>query len=125
MIIVIAFLVVILDQVVKYIVQHSMELGQTIPLIPHVFHLTYILNPGAAFGILANQSWIFLLVALVLFVAFFVYRKRMEMTPLYFQAAIGMLLGGNAGKRDRQTAFTCAVVDFLISEYGLYLMWPI
>ena len=41
MIIGIAFLVVILDQVVKYIVQHSMELGQTIPLIPHVFHLTY------------------------------------------------------------------------------------
>ena len=97
MIIGIAVLVVILDQVVKYIVQHSMELGQTIPLIPHVFHLTYILNPGAAFGILANQSWFLLLIALALFVAFFIYRKRMEMTPLYFQAAVGMLLGGTLG----------------------------
>lgn len=119
MIIGMAVLVVILDQVVKYIVQHSMELGQTIPLIPHVFHLTYILNPGAAFGILANQSWFLLLIALALFVAFFIYRKRMEMTPLYFQAAVGMLLGGTLGNAiDRLRLH--AVVDFFD-----FRIWPI
>ena len=47
----------------------------------------------------------------MLFVAFFVYRKRMEMTPLYFQAAIGMLLGGTLGNAiDRLRLH--AVVDF-------------
>ncbi|MCI6781646.1 MAG: signal peptidase II, partial [Dialister sp.] len=31
--------------------------GESIPLISGVFHLTYIINPGAAFGILAYQRW--------------------------------------------------------------------
>ena len=48
---VIAGLTAVLDQIVKLIVQGNMELGETIPLIRNVFHLTYIINPGAAFGI--------------------------------------------------------------------------
>ena len=42
--------VVILDQFSKYIVVENMALGESIPIIEEVFHLTYILNPGAAFG---------------------------------------------------------------------------
>lgn len=53
----IAFGAAVLDQLVKWIVQTHMELGQTIPLIKNVFHLTYILNPGAAFGLLPHKDW--------------------------------------------------------------------
>lgn len=56
-----AALVVVLDQLTKYIVVAMMTEGQSIPVIPNIFHLTYILNPGAAFGMFAH-SRTFLLV---------------------------------------------------------------
>ena len=43
-----AALVVLLDQLTKNIVVAMMAEGQSIPIIPNIFHLTYILNPGAA-----------------------------------------------------------------------------
>ena len=43
------------DQFTKALVMRSMVPGQSIPLVEDFFHLTYVLNPGAAFGILSNQ----------------------------------------------------------------------
>mgnify|MGYP000339927628 CR=1 FL=1 len=51
--------VVILDQFSKYIVVENMALGESIPIIEEVFHLTYILNPGAAFGMFAHHPSVF------------------------------------------------------------------
>lgn len=51
-----AITVVILDQLTKYMVTSFFDLGETLPLIPGIFHLTYIINPGAAFGIFPHQS---------------------------------------------------------------------
>ena len=56
---------IFLDQLTKYLVSHLMTLRQSIPLIPGVIHLTYITNDGAAFGILDDQRWIFLLLSTV------------------------------------------------------------
>ena len=93
----IAIFVTVFDQLVKWIVVSHMELGETIPLIRNIFHLTYILNPGAAFGLLPHQDWFFLAIVAVLFAAFFVMRKRIPGKPFYFPAAVGMLLGGALG----------------------------
>ena len=45
--------IIILDQVTKGLVQQKFFLGESIPVIPNLFHLTYVRNPGAAFGMLA------------------------------------------------------------------------
>ena len=58
-----------LDQWTKYYVQTNMVLGMSIPVIPDIFHLTYILNPGAAFGILENQRLFFVIIAVAMVVA--------------------------------------------------------
>ena len=55
----IAIFITVFDQLVKWIVVSHMELGETIPLIRNVFHLTYILNPGAAFGLLPPSGLVF------------------------------------------------------------------
>lgn len=52
---VLPLLVVIADQFSKYIVVENMALGESIPVIEGIFHLTYILNPGAAFGMFAHS----------------------------------------------------------------------
>lgn len=92
--ILIAIIVTVFDQLVKWLVQTEMDLGETIPVIPRIFHLTYIHNPGAAFGILPHQEWFFLAIVVILFAAFFVMRKKIPEKPFYFPSAVGMLLGG-------------------------------
>ena len=49
----------LLDQLSKYYVMNHFLLGESLPVIPNVFHLTYIINRGAAFGMLATQRWFF------------------------------------------------------------------
>lgn len=115
----IACIVTIIDQLVKWIVQSHMVWGESIPLIPGVFHLTYIINPGAAFGILAYQRWFFLVIVVLLFGAFFAFRKRIPAKPFYFPASIGMLLGGALGNAIDRVRIS-GVVDFFD-----FRIWPI
>jgi len=53
---VVTITIVALDQLTKSYIAQSMHLHQSIPIIPGYFNLTYIRNPGAAFGILASSS---------------------------------------------------------------------
>lgn len=111
--------VTVLDQAVKWFVQNHMELGESLPLIPGIFHLTYIINHGAAFGILKYQYLFFLGIVAVLFAAYAWMRKRIPQKPVYFPLAVGLLLGGalgNAIDRGRMQG----VVDFFD-----FRVWPI
>ena len=65
---IILILWLLLDQWTKYYIMNHFMLGESLVVIPNVFHLTYIINRGAAFGMLANQRWFFLLVAVILLV---------------------------------------------------------
>lgn len=47
--------IVLLDQATKALVMRSFRLHESVPVIPHLFNLTYVRNPGAAFGFLAQQ----------------------------------------------------------------------
>ncbi len=55
------------DQVTKAIVQQKFYLGESIPVINGLFHLTYVRNPGAAFGMFgAHADWVRIPVLLIL-----------------------------------------------------------
>lgn len=114
-----AFIVTLADQLTKWFVQGHMETGETIPVIPHIFHFTYIINPGAAFGILAYQQYFFLAIVAVLFIAYFCLRKRIPKKPLYFPLGVGMLLGGALGNAIDRVRIE-GVVDFFD-----FRVWPI
>ena len=47
---------ILLDQATKLQIMQTMRLHESIPVIPNFFSITYIRNPGAAFGILASSS---------------------------------------------------------------------
>lgn len=57
----ISLAVIILDRVTKILVQSHLAEGESIPVVPGVMSLTYILNPGAAFGMLEHQRLFFIL----------------------------------------------------------------
>ena len=114
----IALVIIALDQGSKWLIQQGMTLHESIPVIPGFFHITYILNRGAAFGIIENQRWLFLIMAILLFVLYAVFRKKLP-EHRAVQAGAGMLLGGAFGNAlDR--FLHGAVVDFFD-----FRIWPV
>ena len=61
---ILAVLLVILDQAVKFAVRANIALGQSVPFIPYVLDLAYVQNTGAAFSILQSHTWLLTLVSL-------------------------------------------------------------
>ena len=67
---IITLAVVLLDIVSKYlVVQLLLPLQQEVVVIPHVLNFSYVENKGAAFGILADSRWLFMLASTVLLIA--------------------------------------------------------
>lgn len=109
----------LLDQLTKYYVMNHFLLGESLPVIPNVFHLTYIINRGAAFGMLTNQRWFFLAVAFVLIIVYGFYRKRVNNGPLSLRVGTALLIAGAIGNGiDRYVLH--GVVDFFD-----FRIWPI
>ena len=63
---VLALLLVLLDQGVKYLVLTKIPLGGHVPFLPHLLELTYVQNTGAAVSILESHTWLLALVSLVM-----------------------------------------------------------
>lgn len=80
----------LIDQFVKHLVRSNMVQGQSIPILQNIFHLTYIENPGAAFGILANHRLLFLLLtAVITGIMFYLYLQlNNKKSPAAFSLAL-------------------------------------
>ena len=70
--------ILLIDQLVKFYVELTMLPGETIPVAAPFFHITFVLNPGAAFGIFRDQQWLFLVTAIVFSIAFLVFYERLR-----------------------------------------------
>ena len=111
--------VVILDQFSKYIVVENMALGESIPIIEEVFHLTYILNPGAAFGMFAHNRLFFIAIAVIVIGIIIWARREILASPWEVKAGCGLFLGGAIGNLiDR--AQQGLVIDFFD-----FRIWPV
>ena len=58
-------LLVVIDQVVKFLVRANIPLGGHVPFIPHILDLTYVQNTGAAFSILNEHTWLLTLASIL------------------------------------------------------------
>ena len=115
----VALAVVVLDQLTKlYVVAHFYE-GENVPVIENIFHWTYILNPGAAFGMLEGSRWLFVIIALAVMVGIWYMRREIaEYGPwcTYGAALFGGGAIGNLIDRARQGL----VIDFFD-----FRIWPV
>lgn len=102
----------IVDQLTKFIVRSNMAELESIPLIKDVFHLTYILNPGAAFGMLAYKTVFFIVIAIVVIGGVIIYNHRLSGEQLVLRIALGLQVGGAIGNLIDRVKFA-HVVDFL------------
>lgn len=107
-----AAIIVAIDQFTKYLVVRYMELGQSIPLIPDVFHLTSHRNMGAAFGMLQNQRWLFIVITIIVVAGILISLYRIGRTQPRVSIALGLVLGGAIGNFIDRVR-TGEVIDFL------------
>jgi signal peptidase II len=121
-----ALVVLVLDQVTKAIVERTMGLHDSIPLLPF-FSLTYVRNTGAAFGILSDLAPslrlpLFLLVAVAAMWALGSYLRQVRDDESWVALALGGIIGGAVGNLVCRVRYG-EVVDFLHLHYRGY-DWP-
>lgn len=107
------------DQVSKYLIQAHMLRGESIPIIPPVFYLTYIQNPGAAFGILANQTMFFITVTFIVIGGILLGYRYIPPAKEPVRIALGLIMGGALGNLIDRLRLG-RVVDFLD-----FRVWPV
>lgn len=119
--------IVAVDQATKLSVMQSMRLHESIPIVPNLFSLTYIRNPGAAFGLLAGSSNAF---RMVFFGVTSLFALGLLGTILYRlpekdwmgQLSIAGILGGAIGNLIDRLRYG-EVIDFLDVYVDSY-HWP-
>jgi signal peptidase II len=92
----IASAVFVVDQAIKFLIESSMRVGQSISLVPGLLDLTYIKNDGGAFGILGGSRLILLAgsaIAVVVVLWLLFSGRPTKLTTL----GGGLILGGAAG----------------------------
>ncbi len=107
------------DQLTKYFVLTRMQIGDSVVIIPRLFSITLVENPGGAFRILAHQTSLFIAVGAVLVIGVIIALVRMPKADARIYSSLGLLTGGVLGNLfDRLR--TGYVTDFLDFHF-----WPV
>jgi signal peptidase II len=117
-----AFAVVVLDQLTKGLAEHYLQYGAPVPLTPW-FNLTLQYNSGAAFSFLSDaggwQRYFFSIVAAVISLVLVVWLYRLPRGQHLLALALALILGGAIGNLwDRLVLGH--VIDFISVHYGGY-----
>jgi signal peptidase II len=114
-----AALVFIADRLTKYVIVNSLTAAESIRVIPGIFHVTLVLNNGAAFGIFRNMGVMFILMTFVAVALILLYVLRSKAMSAPVMAAFGLILGGALGNLVDRIKFGY-VIDFLD-----FRVWPV
>ncbi|MBO6052630.1 MAG: signal peptidase II, partial [Clostridia bacterium] len=108
------------DQLTKYIMAGLLPdlEGQTLPVIPGVLHFTYVENTGAAFGMLSEHRWVFMILSVVGLALIALLLLREKPKSAWVRLAAGLVLGGGIGNMIDRMGFGFAeregaVLDFI------------
>jgi signal peptidase II len=121
MLIGISILVVAMDQFTKFMILQSLKLNESIPLYPDLVYLTYIQNPGTAFGFMSNMETF---VRIPFFVAItiaagsivYFYQRLIPQEQRVTRIALGLVWGGALGNFVDRIMYG-RVIDFIDMRY--------
>lgn len=116
---------IIIDQITKIVIDRSMQLYDSIPVVENFFHLTYVRNKGAAFSFLSNASWrlpffisVSIIAAGVILIAFRKLRDDQELAHI----SLAMIFSGAVGNLIDRVRLG-EVIDFLDAHWYRH-HWP-
>ena len=116
-VLVISFLLIVIDQVSKYLVRSSMDMYDTITVISNFFHLTYISNDGMAFGInFPGGIYVFTAASFILTIILIGYLWYERKGHLLLRIALAFIIAGAIGNFIDRALFK-EVVDMFDFEF--------
>ncbi len=105
-----------LDQATKWVVKTSMRLYESIPVLGDFFRLTYVENPGMAFGIRISDNIFFTVFAVIASLVILLYLFKLREHERWARLAMTIILGGALGNLSDRI-LRGQVVDFLDFEF--------
>lgn len=113
--------VIAADQVTKALISGNFEPGESLDLIKGVFRFTYVRNEGAAFGMLADKRWIFIVLSTIGIAAVIFYVVKYRPDSKWLTVALALITGGGIGNMIDRLRLKY-VVDFL-DFYAFGELW--
>lgn len=107
---------VLADALTKLLAVRRLKGEDPVPFIRGILRFSYVENPGAAWGILADHRWVFMLFSALAIAVIVIYLIRRD-PPLSLFLALSLVLSGGIGNMIDRT-FRGAVVDFI--EFRLF-----
>lgn len=105
------------DRLSKSWIAGTFEAGDSVPVWSGVFHLTYVLNPGAAFSLFPGSTALLVFVSVLVMAMLVAYVRQVRSTAV--QYTMGLIFGGGIGNLFDRISLG-AVIDFLD-----FRIWPV
>lgn len=121
----IAVIGIILDQITKIVIDRSMQLFDSIPVVENFFHITYVRNKGAAFSFLSNASWrlpFFITVSVIAAFVILVALRKLRDDQRLAHISLAMIFSGAVGNLIDRVRLG-EVIDFLDVHWYRH-HWP-
>ena len=116
-----ALFIISLDQASKVYIQYNMQIGESIPVIQGIFHITYIENPYTAFGLFRYQTIFFVIAASIsVIVIILIYKKIIFKKDPFMYIPLTLVLGGAVGNLIDRVRIDGRVIDFID-----FRIWPV
>ena len=112
-------IIIFSDQLIKLYILNKFSHGQSLAIIKDVFHLTYLKNTGAAFGIFKNANVFFIVVSSLIILFLLFYRYYYFKNNIYINFSFGLIIGGAIGNLIDRIRLNY-VVDYLD-----FRIWPV
>jgi|SRR5699024_9497195 len=112
-----AFIIIAIDQLSKWLVRATMEIGEQILLIDNFFFLTSHRNSGAAWGILEGRMIFFYMITFLVVIGVIYYMQKYAKKDPLLATGLSLFLGGAIGNFIDRLLFQ-EVTDFL--DFNLF-----
>jgi len=93
----IILLIVVIDQITKYVVIKYLQPLKTFTILEGVFSLSYVENRGAAFGILQNQKLFLIIIPIIIVVSIIFYLVKHRREEILTRVCLSVIVGGALG----------------------------
>ncbi|MBO5879794.1 MAG: signal peptidase II [Clostridia bacterium] len=114
-------LIIGLDQLTKMLAVSLLKPIDTFPILKNVLHLTYVENRGAAFGMLSNSRWVFMIISTLAILVMLVFLFSGKVPLIYEIPLIFMAAGGLGNMIDRiALGYVVDFIDFRLINFAVF-----
>lgn len=115
-------IIAILDQAAKFFAAGLLQSIRTFPLWENVFHLTYLENSGAGWGVFSDHTWLLTALTFVVIVAVVAYVVAKGPKHPMLNCALTLIIGGAVGNFiDRvRMGYVIDFFDFTLINFPVF-----